>query len=218
MAVTGVMAAAYRYAFGLGRGFVLPVVFLNSGNMGLACSRLAYGTPGLEAASVPFVVTALVTSLVGVWIAKGENGLGEALRLPLVWGAVGGLGLAVTGIELPRLVMEPIEMLAAMAIPLMLLNLGLQLRGLDVSDLGHSAAAVALRMLGGFAAAWLFIGALGVGGVDRAVLLLMSVMPAAVINVVIAQRYETDPALVASSIMLGTLTSLVTIPLVLLLG
>jgi predicted permease len=218
MALTAVLAAVYRRAFALGRGFVLPVVFLNSGNMGLACARLAYGSEGLEAASVPFVVTALATSLFGVWIAKGENGLGEAMRLPLVYGAIGGLLLAVTGIELPRLVMEPIEMLGAMAIPLMLLNLGLQLRLLDVSDLHHSVAAVALRMLGGFAAAWLFIGAFGVTGVDRAVLLLMSVMPAAVINVVIAQRYDTDPALVASSIMLGTLVSLVSIPLVLLLG
>ena len=34
-------------------------------NTDLSVSRLAYGTPGLEAASVPFVVTALVTSLVG---------------------------------------------------------------------------------------------------------------------------------------------------------
>ena len=109
-------------------------------------------------------------------------------------------------------------MLGAMAIPLMLLNLGLQLRALRLADVAHSLAAVALRMLGGFTAAWLFVGALGVTGVDRSVLLLMSVMPPAVINVVIAQRYDTDPALVASSIMLGTLASLVTIPLALLLG
>jgi predicted permease len=166
---------------------------------------------------VPFVTIALFTSLFGVWIAKGENGLPEALRLPLVHGAVGGLALAVTGIELPGLVMEPISMLGAMAIPLMLLNLGIQLRMLEVRDVRHASAAVVVRMGGGFACAWAIVHLAGVEGVDRGVLLLMGVMPAAVINAVIAERYGTDPSLVASAIVLGTLASLVAIPLVLLL-
>jgi hypothetical protein len=216
VAGTGLLAALYVRLSSAGRGFALPAVFFNGGNMGLACSRLAFGPPGLEAAAVPFVVIALFTSLFGIWIAKGENGLREALRLPLLWGAAGGLALAVTGIELPRLVMEPIEMLGAMAVPLMLLNLGMQLRFLEVSDLHHSLAAVVLRMGGGFAVAWGFVSALHVGGVDRGVLLLMGAMPAAVINAVIAERYGTDPRLVASAIVLSTLASIGVIPLVLL--
>ena len=217
MGVNAVLGVVYRRVFDVGRGFLLPVIFLNSGNMGLACSRLAFGSEGLEAAAVPFVIASLGASLFGVWIAKGENGFAEALRLPLLWSAVGGLGVAGFGVALPRLVMEPIEMLGGMAIPLMLLNLGLQLRSLDVSDFGHSVGAVALRMLGGLAAAWVFTGFFGIEGIDRGVLLLMSVMPAAVINAVLAERYQTDTALVASSIVLGTLASLVAIPLVLLL-
>ena len=57
-----------------------------------------------------------------------------------------------------------------------------------------------------------FIALFGVCGVERKVLLLASIMPAAVINVIIAQRYSTDPALVASAVALGTLVSLVAIP------
>lgn len=217
VAGTAILAAAYVRATSVGRGFLLPAVFFNGGNMGLACSRLAFGPPGLEAAAVPFVVIAIFTSLFGIWIAKGRNGLREALRLPLVWGAAGGLALAVTRTEPPRLIMEPIEMLGAMAIPLMLLNLGMQLRALVVSDLRHSLFAVGIRMGGGLGVAWAFAAALGVGGVDRGVLLLMGAMPAAVINAVIAERYGTDPRLVASAIVLSTLASIGVIPLVLLL-
>jgi hypothetical protein len=213
---TATLAGVYVRATAVGRGFLLPAVFFNGGNMGLACCRLAFGPAGLEAAAVPFVTIALLTSFFGIWIAKGRNGLGEALRLPLLWGASGGLALAVTGTELPASVMEPIRMLGAMAVPLMLITLGVQLRRLAIGEVGHSLVAVALRMGGGFACAWLFVTALGVGGVDRGVLLLMSVMPAAVINSMIAQRYRTDPALVASAVVLGTLASLVSIPLVLL--
>ena len=39
-------------------------------------------------------------------------------------------------------------------------------------------------------------------------------MPAAVINSVLAQRYGSEPALVASAIVLGTLASVGVIPLV----
>jgi predicted permease len=214
---TALLAVLYVRASGVGRGFLLPAIFWNGGNLGLACARLALGPPGLEAAAVPFVTIALVTSLFGVWIAKGENGLGEALRLPLLHGAAGGLACAVAGVELPALVMEPISMLGAMAIPLMLLNLGLQLRSLEIRDALHAGVAVVVRMGGGFACAWAVVGLAGIEGVDRGVLLLMGVMPAAVINAVIAERYGTDPSLVASAIVLGTLASVVAIPLVLLL-
>ena len=88
----------------------------------------------------------------------------------------------------------------------------------EVSDLVHSSASVGIRMAGGFACAFAFVEVFGVRGVDRGVLLLMGVMPAAVINAVIAERYETDTGLVASAIVIGTLASLVVIPLVLVLS
>ncbi len=216
LAGTALLASGWRQAFGAGRGLLLTSVFFNSGNMGLACSRLAFGDAGLESAAVVFVTVALCSSFFGVWIAKGENGLGEALRHPMLWGSAGGIACAVTDTRLPTTVMEPITMLGAMAIPLMLLNLGMQLRRLQVREVGHSLGAVGIRMGGGFAFAWLFVAWQGVSGVDRQVLLLMSVMPAAVINAVLAERYGTDTGLVASSIVIGTFTSLLVIPAVLL--
>lgn len=215
---TGLLALAYSAASGAGRrGLLLPSVFWNAGNMGLACARLAFGPEGLAAAAIVFVTMSVLTSTVGIWIAKGENGLREVLRLPLAYAGVGGVALALTDTALPRIVMEPIEMLGAVAIPLMLLNLGIQLRTLKVTDLVHALAAVGIRLGGGVALALLFVNLFGIGGVDRRVLVLHSVMPAAVINVVLAQRYAADPGLVASSIVLGTLLSLLSIPAVLLL-
>jgi hypothetical protein len=61
----------------------------------------------------------------------------------------------------------------------------------------------------------LFLWLLGAEGLDRKVLLLYSVMPPAVMNAVIAERYRADPELVASAITLGTLVSVLAIPAVL---
>jgi len=210
---TAALAALYLLFDGSGpRGLLLPAIFWNAGNLTLPLARLAYGDAGLEAAAVIFVTVAILNSTVGVWIAKGENGLSEIARMPLVYGSVGGLALAISGQTLPRLIMEPIEMLGAMAIPLMLINLGMHLRNLALRDVRHTVVVVAIRVVGGAICAALFVELLGVSGVERKVLLLASIMPAAVINVIIAQRYSTDPSLVASAVVLGTLTSLVTIP------
>ena len=210
---TAALATLYLWFDGSGRrGLLLPAIFWNAGNLTLPLARLAYGDAGLEAAAVIFVTVAILNSTMGLWIAKGENGLSEIVRMPLVYGSVGGLTLAISGQTLPRLIMEPIEMLGAMAIPLLLINLGLHLRNLAVRDVRHTVVVVAIRMVGGATCAVLFITLFGVSGVERKVLLLASIMPAAIINVIIAQRYSTDPSLVASAVTLGTLISLVTIP------
>jgi predicted permease len=210
---TAAIAALYLWFDGSGRrGFLLPAIFWNAGNLTLPLARLAYGDAGLEAAAVIFVTVAILNSTVGVWIAKGENGLSEIVRMPLAYGSVGGLALAFSGLTLPRLVMEPIEMLGAMAIPLMLISLGMHLRNLELRDVRHTVVAVAIRVVGGAICAALFITLFGISGVERKILLLASIMPAAVMNVIIAQRYSTDASLVASAVVLGTLISLVTIP------
>ncbi len=213
---TAVLAVIYLHTGGAGRrGLLLPAVFWNAGNLTLPLARLAFGPTGLEAAAVIFVTVAILNSTVGLWIAKGENGLSEVIRMPLAYGSVGGLALALSGQTLPRYVMEPIEMVGGMAIPLMLITLGMHLRSLAVQDLRHTVVVVAIRVAGGAACGMLFVTLFGVYGVERQVLLLASIMPAAVINVMMAQRYSTDAPLVASAVALGTVISLVTIPVVL---
>jgi hypothetical protein len=213
---TAALAALYLWFAGSGqRGLLLPAIFWNAGNLPLPLARLAWGDAGLEAAAVIFVTVAILNSTVGLWIAKGEGGLSEIARMPLAYGSIGGLALAISGQTLPRVIMEPIEMLGAMAIPLLLLSLGMHLRTLAVRDVRHTVVIVAIRVAGGAICAALFISLFGVSGVERKVLLLASIMPAAVINVIIAQRYSRDPSLVASAVVLGTLVSLVTVPLVL---
>jgi hypothetical protein len=213
---TAVLAVIYLHTGGTGRrGLLLPAVFWNAGNLTLPLARLAFGPTGLEAAAVIFVTVAILNSTVGLWIAKGENGMSEVIRMPLVYGSVGGLTLALSGQTLPRYVMEPIEMVGGMAIPLMLITLGMHLRSLAVQDLRHTVVVVAIRVAGGAACGMLFVTLFGVDGVERQVLLLASIMPAAVINVMMAQRYSTDASLVASAVALGTVISLVTIPVVL---
>jgi hypothetical protein len=198
------------------RSFLLPVMFWNSGNMGLPMARLALGEEGLEVAALVYVTMATLTSSLGIWIAQGGGSAAPVLRAPLLWAGVLGLATALAQIELPRMLLEPVVILGGAAIPLMLVNLGIQLRRLALSDLSGAVVAVALRMGGGVACALLYAHGAGLDPIERGAFLLQAVMPAAVINVVIAERYGAPTGAVASAIVLGTLVAPLAVSLVLL--
>jgi predicted permease len=197
------------------RAFLLPVMFWNSGNMGLPMARLALGDAGLEVAALVYVTMATLTSSLGIFIAQGGGSARSALRAPLLWAGILGLTSALAGIELPRMWLEALTILGGAAIPLMLINLGIQLRHLALSDFAGAATAVALRMGGGVACALVYAEWAGLERIERGAFLLQAVMPAAVINVVIAERYGAPTGAVASAIVLGTLVAPFAVPLVL---
>jgi hypothetical protein len=215
LALTAVAVWLYRRRSDAGRGLYLPVLFWNAGNMALPCAALAFGPEGLRAAAIVFVIVATLQAILGIWIAKGSGGWREAFRLPLLYASVAGLTMSLGEITLPKMILEPLSMLGHMAIPLMLLNLGLQLRLLQIDEVRHSLVAVALRIVLGGAAGYLYVELFSIDGVHRQVLLLESIMPAAVINILFAQRYDADASTVASAIVVGTLASLLSIPLLL---
>ena len=195
------------------RGFVMPATFWNAGNMALPVCAQAFGPAGLEAATVIFITVTLLQSTGGTWIAKGSGGWLEMLRLPLFYAGLAGVVVAWTKAPVPTLIAVPVGMLADATIPLMLLNLGIQLRRLRITELEISLIAVLIRMGGGLAFAYAFVTIAGVEGGIRSVLLLSAAMPPAVINSVFAERYGTEPRLVASAIVLGTMISVVGIPI-----
>jgi predicted permease len=70
-------------------------------------------------------------------------------------------------------------------------------------------------MGGGVACALVYAEWAGLERIERGAFLLQAVMPAAVINVVIAERYGAPTGAVASAIVLGTLVAPFAVPLVL---
>lgn len=209
----GLMMLAYQRVSRVRmRGLFLPAMFMNTGNMGLPFALLAFGAAGLDKAIIFFITVVMINFSLGIFIAKGEGGLREIFRLPLIYAAFAGLASSVSGTMLPKFLMTPVSMLADVAIPLMILNLGIQLRSLRVSELRHAVAGVGIRMGGGFLLAAAFVLMFGVTGLSSRIIFLDSLMPPAVFNVVLAQKYGADPDAVASTIVLGTLLSVVVTP------
>ncbi|MDP6560458.1 MAG: AEC family transporter [Candidatus Binatia bacterium] len=102
--------------------------------------------------------------------------------------------------------MEPIRMLGYSTIPLMLVSLGYRLNSMKSLTWWHSIAGALIRLVGGFACAYLTVTLLGIDGINRQVILLYGALLSAVVNFILTEKYGQDHELAASIIVLTTLS------------
>jgi predicted permease len=128
-----------------------------------------------------------------------------------------GIGLSVAKIELWHPLYLAIKLLGEVAVPLLLFSLGVRLAVSSLSDLRVGVIGAIATPVIGMALAALAIPLFGVTGRDADMLLIFGALPPAVLNFVFAERYQQEPAKVASMVMLGNLGALVFIPIALVL-
>ena len=195
--------------------YLPAVIFPLSGSMGLPVCLFAFGDEGLALALVFFVFGAVGTFTVGATIAAGSISLARIARTPVFYAAVLAVGLELAGIDLPRWAFNTAELLGGIVIPTLLVALGLALAQLRVKSLGRSVALAALRLAAGAAIGWGVAEAFGLGPVASAVVILQSAMPVAVSSYLFAQMYDREPEEVAGMVLVSTLLSFATLPLLL---
>ena len=196
----------------------LPAMFPNCGNMLLPLSLLAFGGDGLRYGVVIFATNLVLQSSVGVALASGRPRPMEIFRLPYIYAVVGALALSWGNVEVPAVVARPVALAGDMAIPTMLISLGLRLRTVAIDSWRRPLAAALVRIGGGYAVAKIFVALAGPEPMAASCLLLASVMPSAVVNFIFAEKYAGESTDVAAAVVLSTLASIVTTPLLLAFG
>ncbi len=207
----GLYFSLFRFS---SRGFALPVLFMNAGNMGIPLALFAFGEPGLQRATLMFVIITFLQYSLGIYLLSGRGNWTEIFRLPLIYATIAGLILNLSRMTIPELLFQPISMLGQATIPIMLVSLGYRLHEFQSLKWRHAIGGAFIRILGGFLIASIVVRLIDAEGVNRQVLLLYGALPAAVINFVLTEKYGKDPELAASIVVLSTLISVVTIPLV----
>ena len=187
---------------------------MNAGNMGFPLALFAFGEAGMQRATLMFVILTLLQYSLGIYILNGRGNWAEIFRLPLIYAAIIGISINLAQLRIPELLLQPITMLGQATIPIMLISLGYRLHAVESLQLGHALGGALLRIFGGFAAANIAVNLIGAEGVNRQVLLLYGALPAAVVNFVLTEKYRQDPGLAASIVVISTLISVLTIPIV----
>jgi predicted permease len=218
VAATIAVAAAVLKLAGCSQPVYLPsLVFGNTGNIGLPLCLFAFGEEGLALAIVFFTVFLVFQFTFGIWVSAGHGSIRILLRTPLVWAALIGISLQLLDIRLPVWIDNTMGLIGDLAIPLMLLTLGVSLAKLKVTSLGRSVALSAGRLVIGLAVGLAVAEFLGMEGAARGILILESTMPVAVLNYLFAARYDRSPEEVAGLVLVSTAISFITLPGLLLL-
>jgi hypothetical protein len=197
------------------RTFVPPMMFTNSGNMGLPLAYFAFGPEALPAALVLFLVENLLHFTVGNAMLEGRVHPLVLLRMPMLQATVAGLAVSLSGLDLPKPLQEAIDLLGQVSIPLMLFALGVRLVGVDLRDWRIGLVGGLFCPAAGIAVAVLVAPLLGIEGRSFAQLVVFGALPPAVLNYMLAEQFGQEPPKVASIVLVGTLVSVVVIPLTL---
>ena len=197
------------------RTFVPPMMFNNSGNMGLPLAVFAFGEKLLPAAVILFTVENVLHFTVGQRMLAGRIHPLRLLRMPLLMAALAGVAFSALSIPIYAPLREAITLLGQIAIPLMLFSLGVRMTGFNPSDWKIGLTGAIVAPLTGLLVAWPLVSMATIDGVQAQQLLLFAVLPPAVVNFMLAEQYLQEPAKVAAIVMFGNLASLASIPLAL---
>jgi predicted permease len=215
-AVMAVSAAALKLLGLPVRNFVSSLTFPNAGNAGLSLCLFAYGPQGLALGILFFAVASLGNWTFGQSIMAGRGNLREVLRSPMIYAILFGILGNMIALQPPLWIMRSLQVAGGIAIPLMLLTLGVSLATLKVQDLKNGLILSLLRLGLGIAVGFGLSGLFGLEGAARGTFIIQCAMPVAVVNYVFAVRFNRDPAATASLVVISTLLSFATLPVLLL--
>jgi predicted permease len=218
-AAYGVVTIVFFILVKLGRldvqTFLAPLIFGNTGNLGLPLALFAFGEVGLGYAVVIFAVMGIYSFTFGIWLVSGGGSLLKVIKEPLVGATLLGGLFMVQGWQTPVWMTNTLELIGQMAIPLMLITLGVALARLTPENVIRAVilALVKVAVCAGVA--------FGIGTffqlapIALAVLVLQVSTPVAVTSYLLAEKYGAEAGEVAGLVVVSTLLAVVTIPITL---
>lgn len=197
------------------RSYLAPLIFGNTGNLGLPLALFAFQDEGLGYAVVIFAIMAIYSFTVGIWLVSGGGSIWKAVKEPLVGATVLGALFLWMGWQTPTFITNTLTLIGQMAIPMMLITLGVAVARLQP---GRISRAMWLSL----AKAVICVSiAVGVGmlfalpRVPFAILVLQVSTPVAVTSYLLAEKYGADSDAVAGLVVVSTLMAVITLPLIL---
>ena len=193
-----------------------PLIFPNTGNMGLPICLFAYGSQGLGVSASITSLIILMHFTVGVFLADRKFNLDVIIKNPPFYAIIFSAIVLFYEIDMPVFVINTTEWLMYVTIFLILMSLGIALTRLKVFSLNKAVISSITRMfigpLIGIGLIWFF----DLEGFAAGVLLIQCSMPSAVLNYLVGSIYSPKKVVdsVASTIVVSTLMSFITIPIV----
>jgi predicted permease len=218
-------------------GFILPIIFMNTGNISLPIALLMFGNEGLSKSIIFHLANIFVLYSAGVFLVSGQTDLKQFLKIPALYAMVAGV--AVATIQMPEMLGPVIHFTGKLtnilgygAIPLLIVNLGYSMSDIRLDTLKAGITGGMIRLMGGpllgfgLVFLWRLIGWTPIDPAldplvllgfrtSEAIIILNASMPGPVMAYLLNLKYDNCPEQAAAMVAVGTLGGIITIPLVL---
>ena len=193
-----------------------PFVLPNTGNMGLPICLFAYGSDGLGIAAAISSLIILFHFTLGVFLADRKFNFEVILKSPPFYTIIISVLLLYYQIELPVFIENTSFLLMYATIFLILMSLGIALTRLKIFSFSKALISSVGRLILGPIIGLSIIYYYELDGFAAGVLLIQCSMPSAILNYLVGSIYSPKKIVdnIASMIVVSTLLSFITIPIV----
>lgn len=197
--------------------FTLPVIFMNSGFLGIPLMQL-WG--GYEAMNIIIIYDQIQTFFIftlGYLLLEGgfsTAGIKASVKSPILWAVITGFTFNLFNISLPESLINTFSFGGNAAPPLAAFALGHSLSGRKKERISiHVLSGIILRMAGGFICGILAVKLFNITGLMKTVILVTSALPAAVFSYVLPARLGYNSSIPREIVIISTIIGVFTIPL-----
>ena len=194
-----------------------PIILPNTGNMGIPICLFAYGNMGFAIATAATAMILVFHFSIGILLASRRFSIKPLVTSPPVYALIISLFFVYYKIPAPKFLEDATFFIGYATIFLVLMSLGIALSKLKVFSLKETLAYSLTRVLIGPIVGLGFVKFFNLTGVEAGVMFIQASMPCAILTYLIGKIYSPKKISdsIASTVVLSTFLSLITIPFVL---
>ncbi len=226
-AITGIISYFILRKLGLDDvtlwSVLVTIMIANTGFMGYPVTLGIYGQEGFLRAIFSDIATLCIFLMLSyVLVLKfggdAKTALKKIVFFPSLWAIILGLGINFFSIPIGSVLENTIEYLGQGTIPLIMIVLGLSINFDGISRSRSMIAFTSIMKLAFFpAVAFLIASSIGLVGLQYKVSIVEAAMPSGMMSLLLAITYNLNHELTSDCILINTVTSLITLPLIIML-
>lgn len=202
---------------------LVTVMIANTGFMGYPVTLGIFGPDGFLRAifcDIATLITFLSLSFVLTLKFGGtlEKSIKKVVLFPSLWAVILGILLNLVNIPIGGVLENTVNYLGQGAIPLIMITLGLSI---DFSAIRRSKSMIAFTSVMKLAffpfIAFLFASQIGLLNLEHTISVVEAAMPSGMMSLLLAITYKLDNELTSDCILINTVISLITLPLIIVL-
>jgi hypothetical protein len=197
-----------------------PLILPNTGNMGLPICLFAYGKLGLAIAAAVTSVIVVFHFSFNILLASRKFSFKPLINCVSIYALIISLFFVYFKIPSPKFLENATFLIAYSTIFLVLMSLGVALAKLKIFSFKESLFFSFVRIVIGPLVGFGFVRMFNLTGIEAGVMFIQTSMPSAVLTYLIGEIYSPRKIVdsIASTVVLSTFLSFITIPIVLFLA